>query len=288
VDNDRFDGLARRLTHPTSRRTTFVVLASTMLGMALPSSEHLADAKGKHHHHCPPCQRKKKGTCQVAKPDGTRCGEEKICVAGACVSRKCDPPCKAPETCVNGTCGCHNPAEVCGDRCCAEAVECTDQGVCACEERLCSCPGDEFICRVGIFSPPYVFEQCCLPGDVCDKSVGCATETCSVANSYCQAEWAGCGANAKHCACFTTMTGEPICADAIGLTGFTLCPSTSECTADADCVGSLVCVNLSCCDPEGADFGVCLHPCRGASAADRAHERQSLVDLKRNRPAPRP
>src|SRR5215217_8689977 len=85
MDGTRADTLARSLTAAGSRRGALAVLSGA-LGLILgASSIDEAEAKKK----CPPCRKRKHGTCKRKKPNGTPCPGFGTCQGGKCVVPVC-------------------------------------------------------------------------------------------------------------------------------------------------------------------------------------------------------
>src|SRR5215217_663644 len=136
MDAARFDTLTLRLTTELNRRRSLGLLA--LLGLSGLGASDLAAAKKKKS--CPPCKRRKKGTCKGKKPDGTACPGG-TCVGGNCRTATCSDGFKnGTETGVDcgGTCprcgvghGCLGRPE------CASAV-CTS-GICQTCTPLTAC-----------------------------------------------------------------------------------------------------------------------------------------------------
>jgi hypothetical protein len=278
MDAARFDALIRALDLGAPRRTVLGGLTAG-LGALLSGFGIDADAKKKHKHKkkkCKPCQIKKKGKCKGPKPDGTACGEGKICQGGECVPATCEPACVAPEECVSGVCTCPSAQACLADRCCPETPECFADGICLCTDHfICACPpGDEF-CMGN------VAESCCLAEDSCDPDFLCMTETCTAGNDFCEFERAFCN-NSSDCACVTTVDGFQECVDISGFDEFDLCPDpvVSECTGDSDCAPGEQCADVSCCAESGS-IGVCLPLCPEMRAGARTGRGRSSARTKK-------
>jgi hypothetical protein len=192
MDGARFDTLTRTLTARRSRRRTVVSAFSGALSIVFVSSPiDGAGAKKK----CPPCKTRKKGKCKGKKPDGTGCGNGRICQRGSCVA--VGPTCfdtirNGDETdidCGGGSC----PRCVNGQSCltrndCASAY-CKDT---VCQECLTSdqCPNDAYgACACPGLAEKTPFQHACVslrpgsgvvkpncaqcpPGNTCAQSAG--------------------------------------------------------------------------------------------------------------------
>jgi hypothetical protein len=276
VDATRFDALTRWFDSTVQRRAASLFGASALGGVF--AIGPLLDAEGKKKRKnkkkkCAPCRKKKKGKCKKHKPNGTTCGEGKICQSGSCIDIPCDPPCTEPATCVDGACifpdcepACEPPetciegacacaeSQICGDICCATAVDCfEDPEICVCGNLLCSCPGDEPACQGGALG------GCCLEEDTCDLEVGCVTGTCTAQNEFNTLAWASCNDN-PNCWCFSRIeNGISVCVDT-GNT-FAFCDSQTGCESDAACEGDDVCVDIAGCPLFPTTTGACVTPC---------------------------
>ncbi|MDQ2653812.1 MAG: hypothetical protein M3Z20_12320 [Chloroflexota bacterium] len=138
----RFDTLTRALSWAIDRRSLGAFAALGLSGLVIPEAVEARKKKP-----CPPCRKRKHGTCKKKLTDGT------ACAGGTCQGGPCGPP-----TCTDGArngsesdvdCGGSCPRCANGKRCgsrddCASAV-CTG-GICApclssnnCVNALCSC-----------------------------------------------------------------------------------------------------------------------------------------------------
>jgi hypothetical protein len=202
----RFDGLARSLAQPASRRRTLRVLVGGVvaLGVATPvvadakqhrrQSRSQADAatsqrhapaaqpahKAKH-----PCQagftactvgkkRHRKHVCVDLKTDSAHCGG-------------CKQACASGETCLQGSCGVADPCASCRNDqvCCSGACvdgECCDAGDCAaagetCAQHVCVCPSGVICSASGCC--PHAADQCDANDQCCvDDGTACDGTRC--------------------------------------------------------------------------------------------------------------
>lgn len=160
MDGSAFDHLTRTFNDAQSRRDVSRLLGGLAVGgplMLLGDAESTAKKRKKP---CPPCKKRKKGTCKANVADGTACdgGSNRVCEGGACV-------------CAGVTCG---------DRCCLPGQICLSNGSCAhpctsSEFPAPDCPCANSICAPVVGGGTY----CTLPmapdscGASCTTSAGC-------------------------------------------------------------------------------------------------------------------
>jgi Stigma-specific protein, Stig1 len=96
MDADRIDTLARSLARSGSRRHVLAALSRALGLVAMASVVDGAAAKNKKKKPCPPCRKRKDGTCKP-KRNGTSCGDGRVCQRGRCV-------CPTRTTACNGAC----------------------------------------------------------------------------------------------------------------------------------------------------------------------------------------
>jgi hypothetical protein len=159
MDGSTFDVLTRRFTMHLSRRTGLGLLA-TLGGLRASAPDQTAAKKrgNKKKKPCPPCKKRKQGTCKKKKPDGT------LCAGGTCQGGKC-----ILATCSDGiTNGTESDVD-CGGSCprCTNGKRCVGRDDCIgalCINNVCtSCGAIGFdcfsdahgpcTCRNGIIGP---------------------------------------------------------------------------------------------------------------------------------------
>jgi hypothetical protein len=154
MDGSTFDRLTRTLMLAGSRRRALAGLLAGTLGLL---GSHVEDAAAKKKP-CPPCKKRKQGTCKKKKPDGT------LCAGGTCQGGKC-----ILATCSDGiTNGTESDVD-CGGSCarCGNGKSCSSRDDCIgalCINNVCSvcsaigneCFSDAHgacTCRNGIIGP---------------------------------------------------------------------------------------------------------------------------------------
>lgn len=134
MNRDRFDTLSRALASGASRRGLLARLTTGVLA-ALPLALGNDEAEAKP---CPPCRKKKRGTCKQKRPNGTACGACRACQGGQCEFLPAGVSCGTGKTCQRG---------VCAD--CAPGLSpCTPDPFNACCSGTCSqAQPDVFLCE---------------------------------------------------------------------------------------------------------------------------------------------
>jgi hypothetical protein len=142
MDGFHFDALARSLYTPGSRRRALSGLLGGMLGLILGASS-IRDVAAKKK--CPPCKKRKKGTCKGKKPNGTPCPHFGTCQSGTCVVPFCSGKNYCPITATPPECQASGAQCVCvvtstGAPFCALATslqQAADCGSCPLQSRTC-------------------------------------------------------------------------------------------------------------------------------------------------------
>jgi hypothetical protein len=147
VAANRFADLLRPPTMVRSRRGLARALAALGIGGAIGAA---APATGEAKR-CPPCRKKKNGTCRKKKPDGTRCGDCRACRNGRCVPNGDldDSACGRDGRCLAGTCN--------------EKPDCSGTGETCAPKQCCSAACSEF-CLAGAGGRPCLDGQDCISG----------------------------------------------------------------------------------------------------------------------------
>ena len=204
MDPDRFDALARFLSHTGSRRRAAAALGGVFGGVFSMSSLEEAAAKKK----CPRCKKRKNGKCKKNKPDGTACAGG-TCQGGRCQSAGNPPadPCPGQKPCKGG---CIATGQCCISADCPSGYQCCSD---ACSDT--KKPADAFC---------FTHAECC--SDFCRSSrlgvsacaATCRGQQCTLAEGCCRG--------------FT-------CLNVDSTTGFGTCGGCrhggSPCESDADC-----------------------------------------------------
>jgi hypothetical protein len=189
MDGSHFDTLTRTVAAHGSRRRVFTGLLGVTLGLALltTSMEEVAARKT-----CPPCRKRKQGTCKKKKPDGTTCERGKTCQGGRCVAAAalCVSNCTGKECggdgC-DGSCGdCAGPRTCQSHRCSCPAAECGGNCVAACDPtRESRNPGTCGCCLVNdsVCDPDPAATPCCSGSGYCNSPTVGATPRCTALSS---------------------------------------------------------------------------------------------------------
>jgi hypothetical protein len=117
MDPDRFDTLIRSLTARGSRR----LVTRVLLGLGVAAATRVRPVPEAEARKCPPCRKRKRGTCQGKKRDGTPCPD------GTCRNGRCRPP-----TCADGVRNGTESDVDCGGSCprCADGKTCAGRADC--------------------------------------------------------------------------------------------------------------------------------------------------------------
>jgi len=231
MDGSRFDALTRSVGSTGSRRRALGGLLVGPLGLLSIQADEAAAKKKR----CPPCKKRKKGTCRGTLPDGTACPGG-ACQGGRCVATV-DPLLPPPDD------DCPAGLAACGGECrLAEGATCTFHAECCshhCVLDVCypSCLGkscsQEADCCPGV--PCFVTAKRCGgcqgPGGTCQSHGACCYSQCN--NGFCQSK-AG-----ERCATRYDCDGFSAC---VG--GTCTCPT--ECCSDSDCAIIEVCRDGTC------------------------------------------
>ncbi len=151
MEGARFDALTRALTANSSRRDQFSRLtAALLLALPLAIGNDAAEARP-----CPPCRRKRNGTCNRKRRNGAPCGNGGRCRNGYCDHNVCTLDCTGPLG--------PQPCGPAGSGC-----QCVNQdGIGACVKQQGDACGTETVCD---------------PGQICGIP-------CTTYNAFC---WAPC------------------------------------------------------------------------------------------------
>jgi hypothetical protein len=236
MDAIRFDRLTRAVSINllAPRRAALSALGGGLVALLTRFGIDDVEAKKKKKKKtCAPCRKKKKGKCKGKKPDGTPCGNGKVCQGGACVCPAgccTNADCGDDQTCVDGTCICPAGTVRCdancfpGTECCSD-IDC--DGDLECTGGFCLCPGGAITCGA---------DECCNPA---------ADEVCAISNRDETCQGGGCP-ETSFCHDETTYTCNQTCTCVTSVEGTTVCSSgrvacsVPACTTDAECTELLM------------------------------------------------
>ena len=133
MDSDRFDSLARSFAATGSRRRALAALVGSLALTLAGVSVQQAEAKKKKKKACPPCRKRKQGTCKKKETDGTACPGGS-CLRGRCVATSSSPV--PPAGCPTGTRRCDGTC-ISTSQCCTR-TDCPALATYRCCQGLCT------------------------------------------------------------------------------------------------------------------------------------------------------
>lgn len=169
MDAHAFDGLARTLATPASRRCAVGGMLAGTLALLSSEGEHASSKKKKP---CPPCKKRKKGKCKGLLPDGSPCSGG-TCQGGACQPGVAPTPPGGGCTpnCAGKSCGADDG---CGNRCTRQQGCGTDQtcidGCCVTTACSPACTSEQHCCDA-LGSGTLACWNCCEDQDCIDNPV---------------------------------------------------------------------------------------------------------------------